>query len=224
MQSRVVEIDDLGPVRRRTGDEDEERNTGPRDYPERDPLDLIEEDKRPFARRKLVSTCCGGFRTVYDEVTAQTLHPALFPIQILTYLFYPGLIMLFALVMWTEKGMRMEACTAVAIIAFVVGAVLQNISYMFKRQEMAQQVVKDAQAKGPNRKLNLQISPSSIPQDDDSDDKFFSKKTFFFLVPPKTSIAELVTVIMLAPVYGFFATYLCHPATAEETYPGDEDQ
>ena len=121
-------------------------------------------------------------------------------------------------------GLHMKITLAVAVIAFVVGAILQGISYMFKRQEMAQQVIKDAQTKGPNRKLNLQISPSSIPQNDDDEDKFFSKKTFFFLVPPKTSIAELVTVIILAPLYGFFATYLCHPATAEETYPGDEDQ
>lgn len=85
-------------------------------------------------------------------------------------------------------------------------------------------MIKDAQVKGPNRKLNLQISPSSIPQDDDNDDKFFSKKTFFFLVPPRTSIAELVTVMMLAPLYGWFATYLCHPASAAEIYPEDEDE
>ena len=59
MQSRVVEIDDEGPVRRRANNEEEE-SKGTRDYPERDPLDLIEEDKRPYVRRKLISTCCGG--------------------------------------------------------------------------------------------------------------------------------------------------------------------
>ena len=29
-------------------------------------------------------------------------------------------------------------------------------------------------------------------------------------------------MIFLAPLYGFFATYLCHPATAEEVYPEDD--
>ncbi len=130
-----MEIDDMGPVRHRANNEEEE-SKGPRDYPERDPLDLIEEDKRPYVRRKLISTCCGGFRSVYDEVTAQTLHPALFLIQILTYLFYPGLILLFSGVIWSEKGMRMEACTVVAVIAFILGCLLQVSSYMLKRQEL----------------------------------------------------------------------------------------
>lgn len=125
----------MGPVRHRANNEEEE-SKGPRDYPERDPLDLIEEDKRPYVRRKLISTCCGGFRSVYDEVTAQTLHPALFLIQILTYLFYPGLILLFSGVIWSEKGMRMEACTVVAVIAFILGCLLQVSSYMLKRQEL----------------------------------------------------------------------------------------
>ncbi len=126
----------MGPVRHRANNEEEE-SKGPRDYPERDPLDLIEEDKRPYVRRKLISTCCGGFRSVYDEVTAQTLHPALFLIQILTYLFYPGLILLFTGVMWSEKGMRTEACAVVAVIAFILGCALQISSYMLKRQELA---------------------------------------------------------------------------------------
>ena len=126
----------MGPVRHRANNEEEE-SKGPRDYPERDPLDLIEEDKRPYVRRKLISTCCGGFRSVYDEVTAQTLHPALFLIQILTYLFYPGLILLFTGAMWSEKGMRMEACAVVAVIVFILGCALQISSYMLKRQELA---------------------------------------------------------------------------------------
>jgi hypothetical protein len=69
----------------------------------------------------------------------------------------------------------------------------------------------------------MHISPKNLPAMDEDDTSFFSKKSFYFLVPPKTSMAELVTVLFLAPVYGFFATYLCHPATAEETYPNDED-
>ena len=120
MQTRVVEIDDLGPVRRRPANAEDEEQKGPREYPERDPLDLIEEDKRPFARRKLLATCCGGCRTVYDEVTARTIHPGLFVMQILIYLFYPVLIIVFGLVAMPDKGMRMEACAAVAGIAFLI--------------------------------------------------------------------------------------------------------
>ena len=59
---------------------------------------------------------------------------------------------------------------------------------------------------------------------DDISDSFFSRKNFFFLVPPRVTMFELVTVVLLAPLYGFFATYLCHPATARETYPLDDDQ
>ncbi len=54
------------------------------------------------------------------------------------------------------------------------------------------------------------------------DYSFCSKQTLFFLITPRVTLPELITVIVLAPVYGFFATYLCHPATAEEMYP-DED-
>ena len=104
MQSRVVEIDDEGPVRRNNNNnEEEERKGGSVIYPERDPFDLIEEDKRPFARRKLLSTCCGGFRTVYDEVTAQPVHPGLLALQILIYLFFPVIVIVFAKVIMSEK-------------------------------------------------------------------------------------------------------------------------
>ena len=136
MQSRVVEIDDEGPVRRRANQE-EDGNRGPQDYPERDPLDLIEEDKRPFARRKLLATCCGGIRTVYDEVTAQSIHPALYFLQILTYAFYPGLILLSNGAIFTDADQRMASAYFVAAISFVVCAILQGISYKMNRSQMA---------------------------------------------------------------------------------------
>ena len=133
MQSRVVEIDDEGPVRRHNNNEEEERKGGPVIYPERDPFDLIEEDKRPFARRKLLSTCCGGFRTVYDEVTAQPLHPGLYALQILIYLFFPVIVTVFGLVAMPEKNMRMEACAIVAGIALLVCCIVHGISFNMKR-------------------------------------------------------------------------------------------
>ena len=74
------------------------------------------------------------------------------------------------------------------------------------------------------RPKNLQISPAAIAQLDDDDDSFCSKKSFYFLIPPKQSVAELVTLLVLAPLYGFFATYLCHPATSKTAIPHDEDE
>lgn len=47
------------------------------DYKERSPLDLIEEDKRPFAFRKLLSTFLGGLRVVYNESEQKSIHPIL---------------------------------------------------------------------------------------------------------------------------------------------------
>ena len=60
--------------------------------------------------------------------------------------------------------------------------------------------------------------------EDEDDDSFCSKKSFYFLIPPKQTIAELVTLLILAPLYGFFATFLCHPATAKTAMPLDEDE
>ena len=96
-------------------------------------MDLIDEDKRPYARRKLLATCCGGCRTVYDEVTAQSIHPVLYLLQILIYLFFPALILIIGVNAWKEKGMRMEACGLVAGIAFLVCGTLHGISYSLKR-------------------------------------------------------------------------------------------
>ena len=123
-------------MRRRNNGDGEERK-GPTEYPERDPFDLIDEDKRPYARRKLTATCCGGFRTVYDEVTAKSVHPALFALQILIYLFFPGMILVFGISVWSDKDMRMEACTVVAGFALVVCGSLHGLSFYKQRQNLA---------------------------------------------------------------------------------------
>lgn len=110
-------------MRRRNNDPEEGEaggRRGPQDYPERDPLDLIEEDKRPFARRKLLATCCGGYRTVYDEVTAQSLHPGLHVLQILIYCFLPVLIIIGAFIVFKDFDQRFAAAWFVAGITFVV--------------------------------------------------------------------------------------------------------
>ena len=59
---------------------------------------------------------------------------------------------------------------------------------------------------------------------DEPSDSFCGKKTFFFIVPPKNTLTELITVIVVALLYGFFATYLAHPKTAALSLDVDEDE
>ena len=61
-------------------------------------------------------------------------------------------------------------------------------------------------------------------EEENSDTGFCSKKTLYFLVPPKETICELLTVIVVAALYGFFATYLAHPKTAAMAITIDEDE
>lgn len=133
MQARVVEFEDDRPGRQRNNAEGNEERKGPIEYPERNPLDLIEEDKRPFARRKLIQTCCGGCRTVYDEVTGTQLHIGLFLVQILTYIFTPGIVIIFTLVIMPKKEARFVACAIVAVILLLVCGSLHAVSFCLKR-------------------------------------------------------------------------------------------
>jgi hypothetical protein len=133
MQARVVEFEDDRPGRQRNNVEGNEERKGPIEYPERNPLDLIEEDKRPFARRKLSQTCCGGCRTVYDEVTGERVHIGLFLVQILTYIFVPGIILLFTLLIMPKKDDRFVACAIVAGILLLVCGSLHLTSFCLKR-------------------------------------------------------------------------------------------
>ena len=57
-------------------EEEERKNI---DYPERDVKDLIEEDKRPFGLRRLLTTTFGGFRCVYDEEESIWVNKFLYP-------------------------------------------------------------------------------------------------------------------------------------------------
>lgn len=120
-------------MRRRNNNEEGEERKGPTEYPERDPFDLIDEDKRPYARRKLLATCCGGFRTVYDEVTAKSIHPALYVLQFLIYLFFPGMILVMGIIAMPDKVDRMEACAIVAALATLVCGSLHAISFYKQR-------------------------------------------------------------------------------------------
>ena len=69
------------------------RNQVDVDYPERSPLDLIEEDKRAFACHRILRTYFGGMRLTYDEVDQIYIHWALYPLQIIIYLAIPTLVL-----------------------------------------------------------------------------------------------------------------------------------
>ena len=44
------------------------------------------------------------------------------------------------------------------------------------------------------------------------------------MFPPKQTAVELISLLVIAPLYGFFATYLCHPATSTTVLPLDQDE
>lgn len=60
--------------------------------------------------------------------------------------------------------------------------------------------------------------------DENDDDSFCTSRSLYFLVPPKTTIAELITILVIAPLYAFFATYLAHPKTSLLGMIIDEDE
>ena len=80
---------------------------------------------------------------------------------------------------------------------------------------------------GNKGRMNLRPVNNGLSVDidaDNSDAGFCSKKTFYFLVPPKETLSELFTVIIIASLYGFFATYLAHPKTAAMALTVDQDE
>ena len=60
--------------------EDEEEKKAEVLYPERSVKDLIEEDKRPFALRRILATLCCGLRIVYDENEERYVNWLMYPL------------------------------------------------------------------------------------------------------------------------------------------------
>ena len=48
---------------------------------------------------------------------------------------------------------------------------------------------------------------------DDDEKSFFSKASFYFVIPPRQSLAELLTIIFLAPIYAAAMIYMIHKET-----------
>ena len=112
-----------------------EERKGQTEYPERDPLDLIDEDKRPFARRRVCQTWCGGFRTVYDDYEEMALHPGLHIVQIIIMLVPPTATYGIAVAISDCQ----LACTVAAVSAFGVVAILQTISFIMQAHDHGKQ-------------------------------------------------------------------------------------
>jgi hypothetical protein len=55
--------------------------------------DLIEEDKRPFALRRIVASLCCGLRLVYDEIEEKYVNPLMYPLQLILACVYPAIVL-----------------------------------------------------------------------------------------------------------------------------------
>ena len=97
---------------------DEERKVV--DYPERDVKDLIEEDKRPFGLRRILTTVFGGFRCVYDEEESIWINKFLYPVQIILYLLIPSIVLM-SIALFTDMT---QALIFSGIASLVIAALL----------------------------------------------------------------------------------------------------
>ena len=87
---------------------------------------------------------------------------------------------------------------------------------MFRRKEKVVEVKQDANGKPVAADLDFEEVDNEV---------FCSKHSFTFLVPPRSSLIELLVVLVLIPVYGFLATFLCHPETSSyNSYQLDIDE
>ena len=91
------------------------------------------------------------------------------------------------------------ACYVALVASFLVVGLLQTISYIM--------YVRD----NSNDKKTEAVL---VDMSDNND--FCSKASFYFLVAPRQSLIELLTVIVLAPVYAGLMTYMMHPKTVGE--------
>ena len=97
----------------------------------------------------------------------------------------------------------------VAGISFFVLGSLQVISFVkFRQRQKIEQPKRDE-----NGKL-IKQDPADLDLDEVDSESFLNKHSFKFLVPPRSSLVELIVVLFLIPLYGYFATYLCHPVTS----------
>jgi len=161
------------------------------DYPERSPFDLIDEDKRSFARRRILATLSGGWRSTYDEVDERSIHPGLLIPQTLLFLIFPFVIGGLAIAPSENESDAILKSALAAIIASLIVCSLQAISYILDKQDV--------------KKANAAGNPVVY---DDERPALVSRKSFYFLVPSRSGLIELVAVTVLSGLYAFFMTHL----------------
>ena len=71
------------------------------------------------------------------------VHPGLILLQILAYLFIPGLILLMTQVVWPDKVDRMESCGVVCGVSFLVCGGLHIVSYMMQRKDIEADTIQE---------------------------------------------------------------------------------
>ncbi len=87
----------------------------------------MDEDKRPFVRRRICSTLLGGYRTVFNEAEEKGIPIHLHFLQLLIYLIVPGIVIA------TTLGLKSNRAAAVIISGVVtlgLNLVFQTISYL----------------------------------------------------------------------------------------------
>lgn len=104
------------------------------DYPERSPLDLIEEDKRVFACHRILRTYFGGLRLTYDEVDQVYVHWALYPLQIIIYLTIPALVLIFTRAFEEDYSLSGRAVIEASRAIFVLLLALNLMSYCLEKR------------------------------------------------------------------------------------------
>ena len=133
---------------------------------------------------------------MYDDYEEVGLHPGLYMMQLLLMVIPPAATLLIALFIEDSQ----LACVVAAVASFFAVGLLQTISYIMHMQDTSN---------------DKKTDPVLVDLSDGSD-SFCSKASFYFLISPRQSLVELLTVIVLAPVYAGLMTYMMHPTTVGE--------
>ena len=167
------------------------------EYPERSPLELIDEEKRPFATRRTISTCFGGFRVKYDEANEKTVNVGLIILQLVIYCAIPATIQVtFNLVPATRAANALNYAIIVAAGSTVVNTILQTISYSISRWQIHKG--RSSKDDGDMDEILDEISEETDP--------FYS-----FLIPARSGLYEyLLLCFVITPVFTFVVAYQAH--------------
>jgi len=167
------------------------------EYPERSPLELIDEEKRPFATRRTLSTCCGGFRVKYDEANEKTISVGLIILQLAIYAAIPATVLVtLILVPATEAQTALNYGIKVVAGITIVNTILQTISYSISRWQIH---------KGRSSKDDADMD-QILDEISEETDPFYS-----FLIPSRSGLLEyMLLCFVITPAFTFVIAYQAH--------------